>query len=651
MTDSDGAATTAYTYRITNTGNLTYSFNIKMLATGTPTLNTSYIKIKVDNDTPVLYSNLTNNIIKSNVTLAPGKSIDISIRIWLDWNTPNSEIGHTFTATIATDGVATEPPLDTSGANEPELVTGLIPIKYQEHLCGELVNPTEATYPECYEYTTDTEFTQTDIDGFIAMYVNWGLSQSDATTIVNGILTNGEYYFEVWDGTYTLDYLIDNYGYDGTLTTPKDFISTNIYDVTIIKADESNSNSTYQWYDYNNKMWANAVLVSSTNRSTYQSASPGTTISSSDILAYYVWIPRYKYKVWNITKTIGVDSYDAENTGIDIIFESGTASTGTISCTYDFTVTDGSLSETCTGSNGDYYTHPAFTFGSDELTGIWVGKYALSSETPNATYGGGTADSLTPRVLPGVSPWLYNRIDNFFKVIYDMQTSNNIYGLSTDKTDTDSHMIKSLEWGAVAYLSNSDYGRCSNGSCSVINENNYFLYDDVSDLNYYQTGCGSRLESIEVYYYYDCYTCYEYYTDTGTLASTTGNVYGIYDMNTEFEQHIMANISSTAGSYTYDQSRAGSNFTYSLATSKYIDTYAYNSARSEQSLPNLMRLGDAMGETDLGDNNSWHKGGHTPYDEFDSFLIRPGYTGLFGFSITAGDGFQTYSARTVLVGL
>ena len=103
-----------------------------------------------------------------------------------------------------------------------------------------------------------------------------------------------------------------------------------------VKADTESSTSTYGWYDYNNKKWANAILVSSTNRSTYQNASPGTEIIESDILAYYVWIPRYKYKVWNKDKVIGTASYDAYNTGIDIVFESGTNSTGTISCTYNF---------------------------------------------------------------------------------------------------------------------------------------------------------------------------------------------------------------------------------------------------------------------------------------------------------------------------
>ena len=63
------------------------------------------------------------------------------------------------------------------------------------------------------------------------------------------------------------------------------------------KADSSNKDNN--WYNYNEKKWANSVTVSSTNRSKYLSASVGTKISMDDILTMQVWIPRYKYKVWN----------------------------------------------------------------------------------------------------------------------------------------------------------------------------------------------------------------------------------------------------------------------------------------------------------------------------------------------------------------
>ncbi len=61
--------------------------------------------------------------------------------------------------------------------------------------------------------------------------------------------------------------------------------------VTTVSKDDSN------WYDYSSKKWANVVLVNSSSRSNYLNTT-GVTIPEDNILAYYVWIPRYKYKIW-----------------------------------------------------------------------------------------------------------------------------------------------------------------------------------------------------------------------------------------------------------------------------------------------------------------------------------------------------------------
>ena len=289
--------------------------------------------------------------------------------------------------------------------------------------------------------------------------VNYKIKSSNDTTYVYKRIVN-----------ITPNSKIDNSGANYPILT-KGLIPVVYNGSNWVKADVTSSTSTYGWYDYDQKKWANAVLVSSANRTTYQNANAGTTIAEADILAFYVWIPRYKYKVWNINKVIGTQSYNAQNTGIDIVFESGTSSTGTISCTYDYPASQSSSkrpSETCTGSNGEYYTHPAFTMENQELTGFWMGKFELSSETPSASSGGENSTTLTPRILPNVTAWRSNTVDNFWKVIYDMQKESNIYGLPTLRTNTDSHMITNMEWGAVAYLTNSKYGRCTNESCTEV---------------------------------------------------------------------------------------------------------------------------------------------------------------------------------------
>ena len=420
-----------------------------------------------------------------------------------------------------------------------------------------------------------------------------------------------------------------------------------------VKADSTNSNKS--WYDYTQKKWANAVLVTSTNRVTYKNATAGTEIADSDILAFYVWIPRYKYKVWNKDKVIGTDSYNAQTTGIDITFESGTASTGTISCTYSFAAPSeeaGSPNETCTGSNGDYYTHPAFNFGDNEVKGFWIGKYELSSETPTASNGGGSSTTLTARILPNVNSWRSNRVSNFSTVIQNMQTTNNIYGLGADKSLADSHMLTNMEWGAVAYLTNSNYGRCSNGSCIEVTKNNCSTY---------VTGIGADTVSASS----SSTTCTtdanKYNGAKGVLASTTGNVYGVYDMSGGAYEYVMGNMSSTADTYTFYSSSAGfaSSWYSNYSNQKYVNTYANGSTYKDQTAYNRARLGDATGEVVLvssaGGSGGWYGDDASfPYSSRSWFTRGGNYgisssAGVFGFSNYIGGASGADSARAALV--
>ena len=108
ISDTDGINTTPYTFTIKNIGNLDYKFNVKLLSTSSSdtTVDPQYIKIKIDDGGVTTLSSLTNSIIKSDITLAAGESIDISIRVWLSSNTPNSQIGKVFNSKIVTDGQA-----------------------------------------------------------------------------------------------------------------------------------------------------------------------------------------------------------------------------------------------------------------------------------------------------------------------------------------------------------------------------------------------------------------------------------------------------------------------------------------------------------------------------------------------------------------
>ena len=400
-----------------------------------------------------------------------------------------------------------------------------------------------------------------------------------------------------------------------------------------VKADFTNKNNS--WYNYKEKKWANAVLVTDTNRSAYQSAAVGTTITDSDILAFYVWIPRYKYKVWNKDKVIGTDSYNARTTGIDIVFESDTESTGTIVCNdYSFAEPSseaGSPNETCTGINGDYYTHPAFTFGDNEIRGFWIGKFEINGYISKMT------------ILPGEKSYVNKTISEFSTMIQNMQKSSNIYGLSVDKVVIDSHMIKNMEWGAVAYLTNSNYGRCFEGSCIEISTN---------DCNTYVTGMSGN----------DCSTKSNEYNGTiGVLASTTGNIYGVYDMSGGALEYVMGNMSGTSGRYalaTGDESAFSTSWYNTQSNQKYLDVYAKGGSYDDQKAYNRGKLGDATGEIVLStdDLGGWYN----DCAKFPAYSNRWFYrggralsndAGIFHFDKGAGNAYSSFSTRAILVSL
>ena len=198
------------------------------------------------------------------------------------------------------------------------------------------------------------------------------------------------------------------------------------------------------WFNYNEKIWANAVMVKndaskeslcSRSRTDYIEAMPFTPIMEEDILAYYVWIPRYKYKLFNVSYSGGTSP-----SLIDVVFENKTASTGIAKCT-----TSEIGVETCQNkANGNYYTHPAFTFGNQELTGIWVGKF----ET--------TGNDITPTIKPNEISLRNQNVSTQFITSQKFNSASYLTNIETNQADA--HMMKNIEWGAVAYLKQSKYG-------------------------------------------------------------------------------------------------------------------------------------------------------------------------------------------------
>ncbi len=338
---------------------------------------------------------------------------------------------------------------------------------------------------------------------------------------------------------------------------------------------------------------------------------------------------------------MGTDTYNAQTTGVDIVFENEKESTGTISCTYSYAAPSanaGSPNETCTGSNGDYYTHPAFTFGSDNVRGFWMGKFELT----------GSSSELT--ILPSVYALRNMFLSAYNTSVQNMQEADNIYGLNTSRLNTDSHIITNMEWGAAAYLTHSKYGRCTNGSCTTVSINN---------CSYCKTGVGAR-NGNESNSTTTCTSSANQYNETiGILASTTSNITGIYDMSGGCYEYVMGNVSNTYDSYVFSGGgSAFSNDWYNDNNLKYLTPYAYAHDYEGQTAYNRSRLGDATGEVILNASATWYVQEATFAYSSKPWFGRSGncedstHAGIFSFNnILYGMSAGLYTSRAVLVSL
>ena len=140
------------TFTITNTGNLPYIFSIQFLPNNSDGINSKYIKIQVDNYMPYSLNYFNNEIddnnkdtyvrkMLNNYLLLPGDSISIDVKVWLDINTPNSEIGKNINLNLVTVGYADNLNRDielgtlagSGGKNDPYLIDSVLDlVKFSE---------------------------------------------------------------------------------------------------------------------------------------------------------------------------------------------------------------------------------------------------------------------------------------------------------------------------------------------------------------------------------------------------------------------------------------------------------------------------------------------------------------------------------------
>ena len=465
---------------------------------------------------------------------------------------------------------------------------------------------------------------------------------------------------------------------------------------------EKTEGSNADWYDYNGKKWANAMTEDG---------------------SMWVWIPRYAYKVnsntFDIKFLIGTtDTYYDENGQIQTAKR----------CT--------SIDEDVDTKTG-YTVHPAFTDetkinyrngGWDkELTGIWVAKFEAGYASGNNSapvkassvnysqtdswvrtieagtesdssqsarnwldgiYGGTKTAIKYPTFQPVTYSMNYINYNDAFNIAKAMTEDGNIYGLTKS---SDSHLMKNSEWGAVAYLSQSKYGlngtditvnnvSLNSGGAKRTNTSGKSGVDSVYAVTGCTTASTSEGENVQTMANIKGTTgntanngVYTWNQLNGCKASSTGNIYGIYDLSggmwertATYVANGNGNLKNYGASITYDGS------TLKMASTKYTTAYPFdsstdntgitnndtnsNTASTNNYKKNTLIYGDAIRETSTAGtgNSSWY-GDTSSYSSLNApFSIRGGRlwggsnSGLFYFDCHSGRSIYNNGFRAVL---
>ena len=488
-----------------------------------------------------------------------------------------------------------------------------------------------------------------------------------------------------WDGTVNKPELMTGMSAI-KFTDPTDSAEGTTVDTT--------SNDT-EWYNYENKKWANAKTEDG---------------------SMWVWIPRYAYR---IHKENGVETQK-----FDIVFlvgltdnyydENGKLQTAQRQTSENQTIV----------TNGDTYTvHPAFTNESSinyanggwdkELAGIWVAKFEAGYASGNnkATVKASSVNysqdtSWVAKVEAGTSSdstqparnWLdgkygstttaikyptfqgltysmnYTNHNDAYRISKVLTESGNIYGLNSSSTD--SHLIKNSEWGAVSYLSQSKYGL--DGTNIVIN--NVYLNNTTKSV-YAVTGCAGATANanavsttIGALNNRTQSSVYVWTQKNGTTASSTGTIYGIYDMSGGTWERTASIVNNGNSNLTTYGSQIMADLNNGGST-KYITVYPHDSSKDNTSISNTDAnintasqanyvkntkiYGDGIRETSTAGTGttSWYSDYSYFAGLYGPFFVRGGNygltsgAGLFYFARYAGYSSYDDGFRSVLVSL
>ena len=369
-----------------------------------------------------------------------------------------------------------------------------------------------------------------------------------------------------------------------------------------------------KWYNYTNKEWANIVLFDATFN--------GDILDESKPYSQLVWIPRFAYKITN--------GWHSTTTGtVEVVFV-GTDNKGKDGTTYDGTYIVATSGINSGDSMKNYVVEPAFDYGDKKLEGFWIGKFESSHigcttdvATGQATFTGNEI----MQVKANVTSWRNITIGDAFDTCLNINKINNPYGLSSNDNIVDPHMVKNTEWGAVAYLSKSKYGK----------EAEEVYINNSSD---YITGnAGTTASASSAIGITNAYN-----TATGQKASTTGNIYGVYDMSGGNWERVAAYVNNKHENLqTYGKSLVD-------GENKYKEVYEQGASDNQQLNYEkaAVKYGDAIYETSNGYSSSskaWYSNWTNFVTTSSPFFVRGGIysdtttAGLFAFGTADGNAY------------
>ena len=394
------------------------------------------------------------------------------------------------------------------------------------------------------------------------------------------------------------------------------------------KEDETTNSN---WYNYNGTGKRGTDGKLEDNRQS-QWANAKTANGS-----YFVWIPRYAYRITyysSETSTEPTGYYDGWGMW---------KNDGTLKYKIDEAI------ETVEYKGNKYIVHPAFCDGREneyangewdsELPGFWFAKYEMS----------GSSDLKSePNLICLREMSIGDQYVKAREAKYGYTgTETKITSGGTEYTHTnfmDSHLVKNSEWGAVAYLTQSQYGR--NGNVIAINNSSPYITGN---------GGGSPNASVSE-------TTNAYNTEVGAKASTTGNIYGIYDMSggaydrAAGYDKLGSSSYLTSSTYGLNMIQEAKDANGSYTSTKYVTAYENGTSSSANNAYNVCKIGDAIKEVRTGNDTgrawfsdySYFARSGLPFFKRGGAYNNGSYAGVFCSYYNNGTSSSYSSFRAVL---